>query len=375
MRWHAPQETALLPLPLTYEECRARFRRAVRAAGFGFEAYPIAAPGPHGEALSTDVVHLGAERPERALLLLSGVHGVEGFIGSALQCDLLQRLDAAMLPEEVAIVLVHPVNPWGMAFSRRQNESNVDLNRNWRRSEISPIENDAYDAVHAIVCPDTPELPSLDELFAHIRALVAERGSAWVAAAITQGQYRHADGLHYGGAVTEEPCLNLERIVERHLAGVDRLFTLDLHTGHGPHGAITLLCDQPPGSSQYQFLSKLLGPEQVEATVENPDATTSLKSGQIANGMGAFLGARVAHATSAEFGTVGEGAQLAATCMENWVVHRGDRSDPEHEAQVWRYRGCFTPDERAWEQQCLAAGRELVEASVAAVADWGDDDD
>lgn len=374
MRWHDPQGTASSPLPLTFAECRARFRRAARAAGSSFEAYPIRAPGPDGEALGTDVVHLGAERPERALLLLSGVHGVEGFIGSALQCDLLQRLDAATLPKGMAVVLVHPVNPWGMAWSRRQNESNVDLNRNWRRSEISPIDNDAYDAVHAIVCPDTAELPSMDTLFARVRALVAERGSAWVAAAITQGQYRHADGLHYGGGVTEEPCLNLERIVERHLAGVDRLFTLDLHTGHGPHGVVTLLCDQSPGSPQHRFLARLLGAERVEATVANPDATTSLKSGQIANGMGAFLGARVAHATSAEFGTVGEGVQLAATCLEHWVAHRGDRSDPEHEAQVWRYRCCFSPDDRTWEQQCMIAGRELVEASVAAVAHWSDDD-
>ncbi len=372
MSWRKPQRTPLPCLPLTYSECRARFMHAARQAGQPVDAHAIPAPGPFDERLTIDVVHLGAAIPRRALLILSGVHGVEGFIGSALQCDLLERFDSTTLPEDMALVLVHSVNPWGMAWSRRQNESNVDLNRNWRRSDMDPIHNDAYDSLHAIVCPDTDTLPSLDELFAAVRACVEEKGSTWTSDGITKGQYRHADGLHYGGERTEASCLSMERILAQHLAGVERLFTLDLHTGHGPRGAVTLLCDQPPGSDQHAFLCALLGTERVEATVDNPDATTALKSGQVANGVGAFLDVPVAHATSAEFGTVSEGKLLAATVLENWVAQHGDRSQPEHAAAVWRYRCCFTPDDPEWEQTAMTSGRELIEASVAAVARWDD---
>lgn len=372
MSWREPQRTASHVLPLTYSECRARFLRAALQAAQAVDAHGIPAPGPFDERLTIDVVHLGAAIPRRALLILSGVHGVEGFIGSALQSDLLQRLDPTTLPGDMAVVLVHGVNPWGMAWSRRQNESNVDLNRNWRRSEMDPIHNDAYDRLHATVCPDTEALPSLDELFARVQALVQVQGATWVADGITKGQYRHADGLHYGGEQTEASCLTLERIVAQHLTGVERLFTLDLHTGHGPPGAVTLLCDQPPGSAQYGFLSALMGAERVEATVDNPDATTALKSGQIANGIGAFLGSPVAYATSAELGTVSEGKQLAATVLENWVARHGNRSDPDHAAAVWRYRYCFTPEDPEWEQAAMAAGRELMQASVTAVSGWSD---
>ena len=132
-------------LPLTYDECRARFRQAAARAGFDTEAHPIAAHGPEGQTLTIESLLVGADKPRRALIVMSGLHGVEGFIGSALQCDLLGRLDAAALPADMAVLLLHAVNPWGMAWWRRQNESNVDLNRNWRRDHSTPLHNDAYD--------------------------------------------------------------------------------------------------------------------------------------------------------------------------------------------------------------------------------------
>jgi hypothetical protein len=98
------------------------------------------------------------------------------------------------------VLFVHGVNPWGMAWWRRQNESNVDLNRNWRRDDGEPFENEAYEELHALACPDTPELPSIGDLASTAQALVDARGLAWVRDGITAGQYRHPDGLHYGGA-------------------------------------------------------------------------------------------------------------------------------------------------------------------------------
>jgi len=123
--------------------------------GLPWAAEAISAPGPHGEVLTIDHVTIGARRPARALAALSGVHGVEGYVGSALQCDLIDRLDERTLPDDVGIVVVHVVNPWGTAHDRRQNESNVDLNRNWARSRRQVTENAAYDEIHHLVCPDT----------------------------------------------------------------------------------------------------------------------------------------------------------------------------------------------------------------------------
>ena len=102
--------------------------------------------------------------------------------------------------------VTHAVNPWGMAWWRRQNESNVDLNRNWRRAQRPDrtpqrgIRPDPRDRVPGHLL----EVPSIDDLMAAAGALVDEHGLAWVRDRITVGQHHHPDGLHFGGDRTEE---------------------------------------------------------------------------------------------------------------------------------------------------------------------------
>lgn len=357
-------------LPLTYGECRARFLRACTEAGAQPESHPIEACGPDGAELTIDVVRFGADRPRRALAVLSGVHGVEAFLPSTLQTELVARLPSVPLPDDVAVLVVHAVNPWGMAWWRRQNEHNVDLNRNWRRSEGEAVHNEAYDEVHPLACPDGDELPSVDELLAAATAFVAERGMPWVRDAITAGQYRHRDGLHFGGDRTEESCRIVEDVVTRQLGGVQRLLTLDLHTGHGPRGAVTFLCDQPPHSDQHQFLATVFGPERVEATTGNPEASTGLKVGQIANGFADLLGDTTCFASSVEWGTADDLEQLAATYLESWMHRRGGSDHPDRAAVIWRYRECFSPDDPDWEQAGLRSGRALLADALDAVCAW-----
>jgi hypothetical protein len=187
-----PASLDLRRVPSAFPGGRTRVRCAHRST-------PDQRARPEDQQLTIDVARFGADRARRVLVVLSGVHGVEGFLTSALQADALTRW-AVALPPDVGVLFVHGVNPWGMAWWRRQNESNVDLNRNWRRDDGEPFENEAYEELHALACPDTPELPSIGDLASTAQALVDARGLAWVRDGITAGQYRHPDGLHYGGA-------------------------------------------------------------------------------------------------------------------------------------------------------------------------------
>lgn len=358
-------------LPSSYAECRARFRSAGVRSGQQAAAHAIDAPGPGGQLLAIDTVLIGSSRPRRALVVLSGVHGVEGFLGSMLQTELIERLDARALPADVAMLLVHGVNPWGMAWGRRQNESNVDLNRNWRRDAGVPFANDAYEVVHGVVCPDSVERPDVAAVLAAIDALARERGIAWVRAGITAGQYAHADGLHYGGARTEPSTGVVERVVGESLQGVERVLAIDLHTGHGASGLLTLLCDQPEGSPQHGMLAALAGVDAVEVTVDPVRATTRDKAGQIVGGLAGLLPGAICHAATAEFGTVSDGRQLVYTVLEQWAYRHGRREDPACADIVRGYRACFTPGYDAWAAGVLPRGRALLDSAVAAVAAWG----
>ena len=86
---------------------------------------------PYGNNLYVDVAWIGNPEAEKLYMSTSGIHGVEGFAGSAIQLSVLNSFNK--IPDNVAFAFIHILNPWGMSWIRRENESNVDLNRNFRR--------------------------------------------------------------------------------------------------------------------------------------------------------------------------------------------------------------------------------------------------
>lgn len=350
-------------LPLTYAECRARFRRTCQETGTTFQAYPIDATGPDGGSLSVDIAQVGSPDPSRVLVVLSGVHGVEGFAGSAAQCRLLARLAGTSLPGDAAVVLVHAVNPWGMAWWRRQNESNVDLNRNWARERIVAPANPGYVELHGVLCPDDDELPTSASFLEPISSFVDQRGIQWVRHAVSAGQYTHPDGLYFGGERTEPSTRVLEQVTTARLADVTRAVLVDLHTGHGPYGEGTILCDHGDGSPQHRWLEHTFPGERVEVTGER----SAVKVGQLAHGMARLIGDGDHHSFTVEVGTVRNTRMILAERAEHWVHRRGDRTRPDHIAAVWEHRICSTPDDPDWERSALEVYDRVIDAAVASV--------
>lgn len=343
-------------IPSTYHAAREAFRAAAAQHGWAVAAHSIDARGPQGEALTVEVAHHGALRPRRALVVLSGVHGVEGFIGSALQCDLMRRL--GVLADDDAVLLVHAVNPWGMAWQRRQNEHNVDLNRNWARDTTPPTPNDPYDELHALLCPSAVVLGEHDEFLAELGQYTGRHGLHWVTEAISAGQYTHADGMHFGGDRTEQSTALLAQVVSDAVAGAQSVLVVDLHTGHGKYGTHTILTGGPIGSRNHRFLSEWFPAESLEAT-------SGLAPGRLAAELEQVLPGSSYHSATVEFGTASGTRQLLASREELWVYSHGDRRDPSHLAAVERYALCFSPDDLVWEQGALGQGRSVLDTALA----------
>ena len=115
----------------TYAVARTKFLAAVKDAKGTHESYEHPAKGPAGEPLWTDVAWFGRHDAERVLVTISGTHGVEGHCGSGAQIDWLRRGELARVPDGIAVMMIHAINPYGFAWTRRVTEDNVDLNRNW----------------------------------------------------------------------------------------------------------------------------------------------------------------------------------------------------------------------------------------------------
>ena len=136
------------PFSETYFHARQAFRNAAASAGAAQESLLVYTDPASGLDYTMDVAILsasssdspseaGAKSPptETPLLMhMSGVHGVEGFAGSAVQVAALREFatsgGALNQSRPYTTCFVHAVNPYGFANLRRFNENNVDLNRN-----------------------------------------------------------------------------------------------------------------------------------------------------------------------------------------------------------------------------------------------------
>jgi hypothetical protein len=77
------------PFCRTYVEARAAFREAATGVGSALHDYHVRVPNYQG-ALTIDVACFGHPQPKWSLVISSGLHGVEGFFGSAVQLSYLR---------------------------------------------------------------------------------------------------------------------------------------------------------------------------------------------------------------------------------------------------------------------------------------------
>src|SRR5690606_21050249 len=249
--------------PPTYRRSRetllAQASALARRHGVVIDSRSIDARGPEGETLAIDCCVFGARRPRRAVVVSSGLHGVEGFAGAALQHRLMaRRLASLRLPADGAVIVMHALNPYGFAWLRRVNENNVDLNRNFR-DEFDAEASEAYVALEPLLNP--PDLHPASEQ-ARLRALgewVARHGERAFQQAVSEGQYRFPAGVQYGGQRHEAATPRILGLVSDWLGEAETVAWLDVHTGLGPWGEYQLLSASAPGSATLDFERSVFG--------------------------------------------------------------------------------------------------------------------
>ncbi len=339
-----------------YAAARGRFLAAARAAGATLESLPLAATGPASEKLSIDVARLGSPDATRVLLHTSGLHGVEGFAGSAVQLAALARAPA--VPAGGAIVLAHALNPYGMAWLRRANENNVDLNRNFlatgERWAGAPA---LYPRLDPLLNPPTP--PGPDRFRWRLAAIALRHGPRALKQAITEGQYEFPRGLFFGGRMLEPgPRLYLD-FLRRSLARAEYVLAVDLHTGLGPRARETLILEVGAGATPAAQLARGIGRRLV-------DPATGRAPYRIRGAMGGALPAALPRVSSdfllQEIGTCPVHAVLVALREENRCHHHGGR--PTHPAKQALLEA-FSPSSPGWRRQAVEKGSRLLHAAAA----------
>lgn len=340
-----------------YATARDRFRSAAQAAGATLEALALVARGPGGASLTIDIARIGAPDARRVLLHTCGLHGVEAFAGSAVQLAALA--DPPPRTDGCALVLVHVLNPYGMAWLRRANENNVDLNRNFptpggHRAGAPAI----YSRIDPLLNPSTTSKSGWFRL--RFAAAALRHGMPALTQAIAEGQYDFPQGLFFGGNQLEQgPALYLEWL-RSNLSQARYLFALDLHTGLGRRGQESLFLEggggvTPVAELERAFNRRILDP----ATTRAPYRTRG--------SMGAALqqslpGARIDFVLQ-EIGTRHPIAVLHALREENRCHHHAPPGITH--AAKRALRDALSPPSPNWRRQALDRGLGLLHDAAA----------
>ena len=336
----------------SYEEARAAFRLLSTEAGGTLHSWEIIPPNVgQNEGLTIDAAVFGTGA--KTLVVSSGLHGVEGFAGSAIQLQLLQ----AGLPKDVRVVLLHALNPFGMAMIRRVNENNVDLNRNFLApDEAYTGSSDGYQRLNPMLNPERPagglEFHTLSTVWQIVR-----HGFNTLKTAVVGGQYDFPKGLFFGGDHLERgPAMLLEKLPPL-LEGSETIVHIDFHTGLGKQGTYALLVDTDAGSAEHLDLR-----DQYGDRVQPWDADNGVAY-QIRGGLPAAMSRLLGPTTTVitcEFGTLPALKVLDALRIENQTTHWGGNPETAKTGLLEAFR----PRSDTWEQAVLSGGATVINQAI-----------
>ncbi len=355
----------MIPELTDYATCREALLTAATDAGAQITSFTLPVTGPDGEQLATDTARFGAAigEAQTVVLLNSGVHGVEGHAGNGLQQLLVAGGRLKSLPDGVAVVFVHAVNPYGFAWSRRVDHANVDVNRNFIDYSTLP-ENSHYAKVDRILNPtefDPDDQSFLEELM----AFWADVGDDVAFRTLSGGQYTHPHGVQFGGREATWSRRTLERIWTEHLAGAESAITLDAHTGLGPQGRLTVFqtADEDEPAAK-------LGQELFPDCVYRSDRTDSVDHGLLGPGLDEFLGSQLSTATFViEFGTHEPLDGLSVFRSDNWLHRHGEPGSALGQRIRSEMRDFFFIEDESWRRDVAEQGLEAIHRTLDHVCD------
>lgn len=351
----------------TYAEAREKFTTAAKLAGGEMSSYENPnAKGPQGETLATDVAYFGPSEARGLLITCSGTHGVEGFCGSGAQVAALRSGLLDNLPSNVGLLMVHAINPYGFAHLRRVTEDNVDLNRNFIDHDAGHPANPAYDEVHDWLVPEDWGGAAQRAADAAIQSYIAQKGWMAFQAAVSGGQYSHADGLFYGGRRPTWSNKTFHAILERYARNRSRIGFIDFHTGLGPEGYGEPIYSGGVEGGGYERARAWYGPDVT--TTHGGTSTSAVITGDLRGAISAVAPRVEVTPIALEYGTRPIELGLNVLRADNWLYLRGEVNSEQGRAIKRDIRDQFYVDTPDWKQKVVARAQEMTEKALRGLA-------
>lgn len=311
----------------SYVPARAKFCGAAAENGGAIRSWlNPKARGPGGEKLYLDTARFGPADAEDMLVLIAGTHGVEGHCGSGAEIAWMRSGGPGRLPAGTGALLIHALNPYGFAWTRRVTEDNVDLNRNFVDHDKGYPSNDGYSAIADAVLPNEWNEASKAETERVFAAFAQKNGAFGLQGAISGGQYSHPNGIFFGGNAPTWSNRTVRAIAREELSSARRVAIIDFHTGLGPFGHGELICAVSPAAKSFARAKAWYGDEMTSP--EGGTSTSAVVVGVMTDAFPQELPDAEVTPIALEYGTYAVPDVLGAVRADNWLHHRGDVDSP-----------------------------------------------
>lgn len=369
-----PDQNSIKYYHSTYDECRSSFRKSaleLKSKLDSVEVFPIQVKSKSDDDLTIDVCYIPAQqRKSRLLILSSGIHGIEGYVGSAVQQMLMEEFINQEMVSETGVLFIHALNPYGFKNTRRVTENNIDLNRNCDvDSSLFSTENRGYSQLYSMLNPSgKANAGSLLNQFFMLVALekLATESMKTLRQAILQGQYKYAEGLYFGGKRSESQVTSIAPLLIKYARDYEKILNIDLHTGYGELGVLHLFPNPVSDAKVKSAIEQVFAGYKVDWG--DSDDFYSV-NGSFSDFIGKLLPGKMYMPMTFEYGTLSSQTTLGSIhslhnmILENQGFHYGYQSGKTKERIQKYFREMYYPSSILWRSKVIADTRKVMESS------------
>ena len=363
----------------TYEDVRENLDRRVeslRKKGITVEQSEYAVNA--AENLYIDNIYLPSTGEKTNLIVLTtGVHGIEGYIGSVMLDVFFEEIYPTLNTENTGILIVANVNPYGMKNYRRYNENNVDLNRNfiedWESFDLSS--NKEYPKVDNFLQPTGKMGNAFWHEVGFYLSLAKEAvftGADTISDALLTGQYEYPEGVYYGGNGDEASTVYLKGVFADCLDGeYENIVHIDIHSGYGPRYNMVIFNSVQDMTTEAEAIEMygydyIIAQDSEEFYVTYGDTTDYFYRLARSKGSDKDL-----YSTCFEFGTIGDSfidsiLSLKYTVDENRQHFYPTTNKITAEVVRQNYMELFYPTEMEWRMKAISDFKDAANGVLGA---------
>lgn len=318
------------------------------------------------DGLFIDSIYIPAtEKQTNLIVITTGVHGIEGYIGSVMLDVFWEEIYASEINKaNTGVLVVANVNPYGMKYHRRYNENNVDLNRNfildWNTFDMTV--NKDYPKVNSFLGPKKTMRNIIGHELNFYGSLIVELvqdGADTISNALLGGQYEYAEGVYYGGNGDEASTTYLKDVFKQTLESkYENIVHIDVHSGYGPRYNMVIFNSVFETMNEAESVA-LFGYDNVIAHDSEAFYPTTGDTTDFYYRLKEQLGTNnTLFSTCFEFGTIGDSFLDSIISMKYTIEENQNHWNPSNNTTTneiikERYQELFYPTEKDWREKTV----------------------